>query len=358
MLNIQKTDKLVRGFVSSAVRESPFFVHLSPLTSCNLRCGYCYQVNETETIMSLDCFKAIICRGLDLGVSMMAFQGGEPLMWRHLEDALRLCTKHGIFTQLTSNGVLLDEKRVNDLACAGLDVLSVSLDGVANLSYSRKTLAGNPRVLELLSYARSRHGMLVSTNTVLSKGNIEELPRLMDRTHKHEIPHSIGFVVPSPDSDCEPGQDATSALSAEEAMRAAAMIIKRKAEGYLILDPVEYYRKYADFLQGEPTWDCVLAKKRTIHVSPNGKVYWCSKLRQLSNYEFAEMSLADFKDYKAQLAHIIEKCNKRCYSNCAYHSYYYHRHKAQFLRDFALPAITTQRQPFRDSQRQASQIAY
>lgn len=132
-------------------------------------------------------------------------------------------------------------------------------------------------------------------------------------------------------------------MDASELKKYLDLIVNKKTMGYQILHPENYYLGFFDFNNGEINWDCNVAKKRTIQIAPDGGVYWCSKLNKISPYKFTEMNLEDFLKFKIQLGSIIKKCNKKCYSGCAYYSYYYHQHPLKFLQNVFLPAISRKR---------------
>lgn len=60
------------------------------------------------------------------------FNGGEPTLRDDLYDLIKYAKKKFLITALTTNGSLLDKKRVNLILDSKLDFLSVSLDGPAS----------------------------------------------------------------------------------------------------------------------------------------------------------------------------------------------------------------------------------
>lgn len=63
------------------------------------------------------------------GYTVLSLSGGEPLMYSPLGRLLRHGRRHGMLTAVTTNGMLLDERHLADLAGA-VDLIAVSLDGV------------------------------------------------------------------------------------------------------------------------------------------------------------------------------------------------------------------------------------
>ena len=104
---------------------------------CNLRCTYCMQAAGLdwlpgEDLLSFDELTRLVRLAVTrLGVTSVRFTGGEPLLYRRLEDVVaataRLRPRPEI--ALTTNGVGLAQ-RARGLADAGLDRVNVSLDTV------------------------------------------------------------------------------------------------------------------------------------------------------------------------------------------------------------------------------------
>ena len=291
-------------------------------------------------VMSVEEFQQILDHAVTIGIGIISFQGGEPLIWKPLMSALRFSSDRNVLTQVTTNGKLLTKAKIDLLAENGLDILSVSVDGIHALEYSEKTLEMNPEIFSLLSYARNKHGMLVSSNMVLCRENLEQLGELIERANNEGIPQSIGLIVPPPETGAYLKNDLAFRRGERRSLQKAVdLIIKKKSQGYRILDPAEYYQGYFSFLDGKTNWDCNVSKKRTVQIAPDGQVYWCSKLRKTSHYSFTEMNRARFLDFKNELSGAIKECNDNCYSNCAYYSFHYHSHRASFLREVIIPGV-------------------
>lgn len=85
--------------------------------SCQNRCKFCahhgMQEHASGYNMPLEDISRLIarCKEIDLQFERISFGGpGEPLLWPHINDAVRLLSKSGITSrvQITSNGHALD----------------------------------------------------------------------------------------------------------------------------------------------------------------------------------------------------------------------------------------------------------
>jgi len=163
----------------------PLYVNIYLNRRCNSRCVSC-DAWKCPDPPSLDrALVARIVRGmLDLGVRYAQLSGGEPLLHPELMEIVGDLVRAGIFVQLSTNGLLLDERRARALIDAGITRITVSLDsldpetyrrfrGVDALSVVRKNLE---RLVKL-----SRDAALVETNSLLGEHNLEEVPRLVEQ---------------------------------------------------------------------------------------------------------------------------------------------------------------------------------
>ncbi len=154
------------------------------LTSrCNVACTYCdvnRDLGRPATDVELDDLARLLEQTPTLQ-TLLPFQWGEPLLYEPLDDAVGLATRRGVRTYLTTNGTLLDGDRFVRLAAAGLDRLTVSLDGSAEDHSRRRGYAQGP-ILRRLAEARGaqqRH-RLVTRLDVSMVVDDEVAPRLDD----------------------------------------------------------------------------------------------------------------------------------------------------------------------------------
>lgn len=114
-------------------------LRLSLTARCNLACPYCLPDGvEPPGLLTLEQRLAVIEAAVALGATSLRLTGGEPLLHAGLEDLvaavqpLRATHPQGPGLReiaLTSNGALLTAERAQALRAAGLDRITLSLDG-------------------------------------------------------------------------------------------------------------------------------------------------------------------------------------------------------------------------------------
>ena len=106
-------------------------IQIHPTRRCNLRCLHCYSFSapEERDQLSAQSLHDVLDDAAALGYKVASFSGGEPVLHHHLGQLLVRAKELGFRTTVTSNGMLLDEKRMTMLT-GYTDVLAISLDGV------------------------------------------------------------------------------------------------------------------------------------------------------------------------------------------------------------------------------------
>ncbi|MGV8907444.1 MAG: GTP 3',8-cyclase MoaA [Propionicimonas sp.] len=157
-------------------------LRMSLTDRCNLRCTYCMPADglawlpTPEVLTDAEVVRLVgVAVGL-LGVRKVRFTGGEPLLRRGLAGiiagAAALRTDEGVAPELslTTNGIGLD-RRITELAAAGLNRVNVSLDSLDRKRYA--TLARRDRldeVLDGLAAADAAGLHPVKVNAVVMRG--------------------------------------------------------------------------------------------------------------------------------------------------------------------------------------------
>lgn len=322
-----KALNLMRAWWLNAISCTTPFVRIIPTDRCNLSCKYCFQHSKSDREMTRDEFDAYLDHAVKLKAGLISFLGGEPLTWPHIYHAINRCTERRLFTDITTNGTLLDAESIPRLGRAGLDAMNISVD----VSQSNKVTAKNsifkPEVLDLLLDARKNHGMNVRVNAVLYNDNTREVKELIEYTHRHGISISIGFIVPHLEGDAPQEDDISFSLEDRELLDEITQhIIDRKTSGYKIIDTRQYFRNIYRYLRGEKFWDCNYQKRfGWLNVTPGGRIRSCTKKMDELDDRFLDLTPKRVAELRKLFREKIRECNTTCYSNCAYNGYYFFR---------------------------------
>lgn len=150
---------------------------LDIIRGCNISCRACYNslpqsiksVAEVESEL-----KDLLARRRLSSISLI---GGEPLLHPDLNEILRLIKSHGLYAQIFTNGVLLDDQRLESLKENGLDIILVHLDR----GQIRPDLVSNPsreqlrQARETLAARIARQGIDVGFTMTAFEDSLEEV---------------------------------------------------------------------------------------------------------------------------------------------------------------------------------------
>ncbi len=160
------------------------------LRRCNLTCKHCYATSadsvfrdELDTAAAL----AVIDDLHEAGVKVLILSGGEPLLRDDLFELSAYARARGFFVALSTNGTLISESNIEQIAAANFDYVGVSIDGLEETHDAFRQLVG--------SYASSMHGIAlcrqrgirVGLRTTLTQENHAQLPQLLDLMREYDV---------------------------------------------------------------------------------------------------------------------------------------------------------------------------
>ncbi len=149
---------------------------------CPLHCPYCSNpaVYPAGGDLAAAEWKRVLREAAALGVMHAGFSGGEPLLRRDLADLIAEARGAGLYTNLITSGVGLDESRACELRGAGLDSAQISFQSdEAPLADAIAGMQAHGRKLAAARWIRES-GISLSVNVVLHRGNIGRLREIAD----------------------------------------------------------------------------------------------------------------------------------------------------------------------------------
>jgi len=258
-----------------------------------------------------------------IGVGVISFTGGEPMMWSHLSEAIRFTRTKKMIPHLNTNGTLLSQNALRSFAEEGLAGMMVSLDSIEAIPSSYKTLSHNPELLNLIHYAKSL-GIITTCNAVLSKATAEGMPSLIERLDSEGIPISIGIFDAGTSIEAKRALGFNSETDLQLLANTVKSITSLKAQGAKIVEPTSYFLDYLDSQVSSSSWICQKAKLKSLAIGPSGQVLLCPRIN--TEIGFLNSSFKITSDMQKLAESRVAKCSPFCHSNCSYNSSYYQRH--------------------------------
>jgi pyrroloquinoline quinone biosynthesis protein E len=149
---------------------------------CPLHCVYCSNPRELTgraNELSTDSWTRVFREAAELGVMQLDLTGGEPLARPDLAQLIQSARSAGLYVNLITSGLPLDEKRLDELMTAGLDHFQLSFQGARERSANEFSgTKSHAHKLRVLNWLKSRC-VGVTLNFVLHRHNLDQLAEML-----------------------------------------------------------------------------------------------------------------------------------------------------------------------------------
>ncbi len=148
-------------------------------TKCNQNCGYCLRFMNLAGL-SLKQNLKILDNLAACGIEELTWGGGEPMLYPHITQLIKTAHSLGIKNKVVSNGLLLTENRIDDIADA-LDTLTLSLDSTnskTNAAIGRGARHFDNVASIIARIKEQRYPINLKINTVACSYNLEDFDAL------------------------------------------------------------------------------------------------------------------------------------------------------------------------------------
>jgi MoaA/NifB/PqqE/SkfB family radical SAM enzyme len=232
-----------------------------------MRCVFCeWWKNTIPELTTKEALQAIdaVC---GLGVPFFDLSGGEPLLRQDLYTLAKRVASHGCLVSMNTNGTLLGEKRVNEVANV-FDTVVVSLDGPKQLHDQIRGVAGTydkaTNAIQLLK----NHKVKVGTNSVATPWNIDVLPEFIE-----ELRSTVDFVQVQPMHPYPTAPENTPTQEQVRRLLDYLYELKRSDPSFLAV-PTTFLDGFTDYFMGKSPKICH-AGKLYVAINPSGKLLAC-----------------------------------------------------------------------------------
>ncbi len=264
--------------------ENPLALIAEVTHRCPLHCVYCSNPRDlarTQSELSTDEWTSVFQQSGKLGVLHAHFTGGEPLARGDLTELIAGARASGLYTNLITSGMGLNEERLQTLASAGLDHIQISFqdsrEEAANWIAGAKAHAHKIE----LSRAIRRHKIAFTVNLVVHRQNLDHLEEMIAfieqlNPERVEIAHTqyYGWAL---------ANRAALMPTREQVEKAVAIVAnaEKRLAGRVRIDSVvpDYYAKYPKACMGG--WG-----RRLILINPAGKALPCHAAEVLPGFTF------------------------------------------------------------------------
>lgn len=252
---------------------------------CPLQCPYCsnpLRLERAADEMPTEDWLRTIREAAQLGCMQIHFSGGEPTARKDLEALVAGAAEAGLYTNLITSGVMLDEARLDALVAAGLEHVQLSFQDSEAATADRIGGYEGAHARKKEAAARVRKaGLPLTANCVVHRQNLHHLEAMIAMAveigaHRVEIANVqyYGWALTNR-AALMPSREQLAAMS--EVVSAA----RERLQGILVIDYVapDYYARRPKSCMGG--WG-----RRFLNVSPSGKVLPCHAAESIAGLHF------------------------------------------------------------------------
>lgn len=264
----------------------PPLAMLAELTHrCPLMCPYCsnpIDLARKEREMDTATWARVFEEAAEIGVLQLHLSGGEPASRTDLVDLTEAASKAGLYTNLITSGVSLNERRLKALDDAGLDHVQLSLQGV------------NPQTADLIGgYDGGFKRKMAVAQMVTDIGFPLTLNAVMHRMNLDDLPETIQMALDLGARRIEvacvqfhgwAAKNRAMLQPTRDQVDAAKQLVdkaRRDHRGTLVVDfvPPDYYADFPKACMGG--WGST-----GLNVTPDGRVLPCHAADSIPHLEF------------------------------------------------------------------------
>jgi PqqA peptide cyclase len=251
---------------------------------CPLHCVYCsnpMQLAATQTELSTMEWTRVFEEAGKLGMLHAHFTGGEPLARADLAQLITSARSAGLYTNLITSGIGLNEQRLQTLVDAGLDHIQVSFQD--SREEAANWIAGAKAHAHKIALSREirKQKIAFTVNMVVHRQNLDHLEEMIGfieelTPDRIEIAHAqyYGWAL---------ANRAALMPTRHQVERAVAVVAEaeRRLAGRIRIDSVvpDYYAKYPKACMGG--WG-----QKLMLINPTGKVLPCHAAEVLPGMSF------------------------------------------------------------------------
>lgn len=305
----------------------PSVMHLEITYRCNCRCVFCdrWRIGPrlAEKELSLQELFNLAMQAKRIGIKVLAFSGGEPLIRPETVKVSEFAKEIGISTLINTNGTLINERNVREIV-KNFDQIIISIDSLNPEMHDKlrghtSTFHQAFKAVKLLTKNMRSLGQ-IAIQTVLSDENYDEIAKISSFFRKLCIPVFV-----------QPVHNLTESLYAPIRHRCGKTDIKEIREniekltkdltfpqslyniGFKLIYR-GYFEKIPDFLNDPSSlinnFIC-LAGSFSFLVDPFGTVYPCDGMR-VTQGNVREKPLAKIWEDMLEIRKKISSKNRKC----------------------------------------------
>lgn len=262
------------------------FALLAELTHrCPLACPYCsnpLELDRKDDELATADWIRVFEQAADLGILQLHLSGGEPATRADLVELVGGAARAGLYTNLITSGIGLDQTRLTALVQAGLDHLQLSIQDTQGDNADRIAgLRGSHERKRAFAAKVVTADLPLTINAVLHRGNLARMAAMVYEAiamgaRRIELAHAqyYGWAALNRQALMP---DVTDALACRDAVAA----LRERTSGQITIDyvPPDHFARYPKPCMNG--WG-----RQSLNVTPRGLVLPCHAAQAISDLTF------------------------------------------------------------------------
>jgi pyrroloquinoline quinone biosynthesis protein E len=255
---------------------------------CPLQCPYCsnpLKLERANDELSTAEWVSVLEQAPALGVLQVHFSGGEPMARADLPDLVRHAAKLGLYSNLITSAVLLNERTLAAMADAGLDHVQISFQDSESDGADRigNYTGGHAKKLAAAALVRAS-GLALTLNFVVHRHNIARVPEMIAMGEAFGAGRIEIANVQYYGWGLLNRAALLPARAALDACTDAVMSARERLRGRMLIDYVvpDYYAEEPKGCMGG--WG-----RRFINISPTGRALPCHAAETLPGFDWPDV---------------------------------------------------------------------
>jgi len=301
----------------------PLYVEISPVGHCNHRCTFCavdyigYKVRKIE----VQRMKIILDDMSRYGVKSIMYAGeGEPLLHPDIGEIINYTKSVGIDVGITTNGVALTEKLVNE-CLDSITWIKVSMNG-GEISYGKVHQTKQKdyeTVLKNLAYAKGRRKQTtLGIQTVILPENVGELEQIGRRGQEAGADY---YVLKPYSQHKKSWTDTYKGIKYADYVDAVNSAVSMSCEEFKVIARINSMSQWDE---GKPKYQkCYSTPYFWAYIMATGDVYGCSAYLLDDRFNYGNINKELFSavwlgDKRKESMRYVENdlCIDECRMNC------------------------------------------
>ena len=252
---------------------------------CPLQCPYCsnpINLERSSSELTTEQWINVLQQAVEIGVLQVHFSGGEPAVRKDLEELIATAEKLGLYSNLITSSISIDDARMENFAELGLKHVQISIQDSTEENANRigGYHDGFAQKLRVAKMVKSNN-LTLTVNVPIHKMNIHNLESIIDLSVEMEASrlevahvqyygwayHNRGALMPK-----------------REQLEWATEVVEKARERYkgiLVIDYVvpDYYAQRPKACMGG--W-----ARQFLNITPSGKVLPCHAAESITSLKF------------------------------------------------------------------------